>query len=345
MTTPAFRRYTLTISAAALLAGCSGSQPPIGAPGAMPQTSARATHADRGTSWMLPEAKNQDLLYLSTANPGEVSVFSYPGNKLVGQLANLEEPDGECVDKAGDVYIADIGNEDVVEYAHGRTKPIRKLLVDDGFMPDSCAVDPETGDLAITNYYPGGGSGAYTVFVYVNAKGKPKSYYDSDAGYTYFCGYDNKGNLFITDDSNYGVSELPKGAGTFINLTVTGDNFYAPFGVQWDGKYLAVGSGDTSQTRGTGDTAIQRLSVSGSTATVMGSVPMNEASSVYGFWIVDGILIAPNFVNPFSVQFYDYPKGGKETRKLSIDYPYAAVVSAAPNLLNRPTRSGFRSKG
>jgi hypothetical protein len=36
--------------AAALLARCGGSQPPIGAPGAMPQTSAIAVHAERGGS-------------------------------------------------------------------------------------------------------------------------------------------------------------------------------------------------------------------------------------------------------------------------------------------------------
>ena len=59
-------RYALTSCvAAAMLTGCGGSQPPIGAPGAMPQTSAIATHADRGKSWMLPEAKSQDLLYVS----------------------------------------------------------------------------------------------------------------------------------------------------------------------------------------------------------------------------------------------------------------------------------------
>jgi hypothetical protein len=40
----------------AMLAGCGGSQPPIGAPGAIPQTSAIAAHAERGKSWMLPEA-------------------------------------------------------------------------------------------------------------------------------------------------------------------------------------------------------------------------------------------------------------------------------------------------
>jgi hypothetical protein len=45
MRTSTFNRYALGISAAAaMLAGCGGSQPPIGVPGAMPQRSAIATH-------------------------------------------------------------------------------------------------------------------------------------------------------------------------------------------------------------------------------------------------------------------------------------------------------------
>jgi hypothetical protein len=38
---------------AALLAGCGGSQLPIGAPGAMSQTSALAMRTERGKSWAL----------------------------------------------------------------------------------------------------------------------------------------------------------------------------------------------------------------------------------------------------------------------------------------------------
>jgi hypothetical protein len=45
-----------------LLAACGGSQPPIGAPRAMPQSPAIATHLDRSRSWMLPEAKSENLL-------------------------------------------------------------------------------------------------------------------------------------------------------------------------------------------------------------------------------------------------------------------------------------------
>jgi len=49
----------------ALLAGCGGSQPPIGAPGAVPQSRAVATHVDRGGSWMQEEAKGEYLLYVT----------------------------------------------------------------------------------------------------------------------------------------------------------------------------------------------------------------------------------------------------------------------------------------
>ena len=44
----------------ALLAGCGGSQAPIGAPGAMPQTSAAEDQVERDGSWMKPEAKGED---------------------------------------------------------------------------------------------------------------------------------------------------------------------------------------------------------------------------------------------------------------------------------------------
>src|SRR5579871_2302761 len=62
--------------AAAVLTGCGGSQPPIAAMGAMPQSSAAVTQAKHRGSWMLPEAKNDDLLYVS--NSYTVTAYSYP---------------------------------------------------------------------------------------------------------------------------------------------------------------------------------------------------------------------------------------------------------------------------
>jgi len=72
-------RFALrSLAAAAMLAGCGASQPPIGAPGAMPQTSAIATHAERDKSWMLPEAKSEALLYAADFPLRSVHVFAYP---------------------------------------------------------------------------------------------------------------------------------------------------------------------------------------------------------------------------------------------------------------------------
>jgi hypothetical protein len=92
--------YALSFSAVAvLLAGCGGSQPPIGAPGPMPQSPAIATHDERGTSWMLPEAQSDALLYVSSATA--VSVFSYPRGSLEKSLNGLELPFGGVYGSAG----------------------------------------------------------------------------------------------------------------------------------------------------------------------------------------------------------------------------------------------------
>jgi hypothetical protein len=49
------RRDVFRMSAAmAMLAGCGGSQPPIGASGAIPQNRAVTTRAERGGSWVPP---------------------------------------------------------------------------------------------------------------------------------------------------------------------------------------------------------------------------------------------------------------------------------------------------
>jgi hypothetical protein len=87
MTNLALSRFELrAILAAALLAGCGGSQPPIGAPGALPQTSAIATHDNRAGLWMPPSptarhsadyAASGPLLYVTNVNPvyNDVTVY------------------------------------------------------------------------------------------------------------------------------------------------------------------------------------------------------------------------------------------------------------------------------
>ncbi|MGA8099265.1 MAG: hypothetical protein WB810_11480, partial [Candidatus Cybelea sp.] len=140
------RRVVGICAAAAMLAGC-GSQPPIGVPGAMPQTRALATHAERGGSWMLPEAKNRGALLYVTGGCGGACVLSYPRGELVGQL-NVGEGanSGVCTDARGDVYISN--STSVVEYTHGGTIPVATFNVP-GNDAAGCSVDPTSGNLAV----------------------------------------------------------------------------------------------------------------------------------------------------------------------------------------------------
>ena len=132
--------------AVAMLSGCGGSQPPIGASGAMPQSRAIATHAVRSGSWMLPEAKSEDLLYATGGCLG-ICVFSYPRGKIIGSLATIGQ--SVCADGSGNVFITQ--NQHVIEYAHGGTSPIATLTLPglDGW---GCSVDPTTGNLG--SFFP-----------------------------------------------------------------------------------------------------------------------------------------------------------------------------------------------
>jgi hypothetical protein len=80
--------------------------------------------ASRGASWTMPEAKTEDLLYISNAYT--VTVYSYPKGKLVGTLRHFLRPLGECSDQTGDVFIAN-GAGQIFEYAHGGKKPFATL--------------------------------------------------------------------------------------------------------------------------------------------------------------------------------------------------------------------------
>ncbi|HEX3370694.1 MAG TPA: hypothetical protein VHS56_14035, partial [Candidatus Cybelea sp.] len=90
---------------------------------------------------MRPEAKSDDLLYVASGE--QISVYTYPGGRLVGNIGGAVG--ALCSDAAGDVFV--VGYE-ILEYAHGVTQPIATL--DDYYNnPHGCAVDPTTGNLAV----------------------------------------------------------------------------------------------------------------------------------------------------------------------------------------------------
>jgi hypothetical protein len=314
---------------AAFLAGCGGSQPPIGAPGALPQsqTSAIATHAERGGSWMLPVAKSEDLIYVS--NLQNVKVFSYPKGKHVGTLRGFYAPNGECVDSAGDVFIA---NQDtIVEYKHGGKKRIETLTMS-RYVAVDCSSDPTTGNLAVT-WNQSAASENY-IAIYTHASGSP-TLYGLNGDFVYYCGYDDKGNLFADGEVGYASQdavflELPHGGDKLQTLTLN-QSFEHVGAVQWDGKYVAIGD-DVAQ-------KIYRFAISGSTGTLKETVSLNGLSISYQWWIVGSRVLAPSIANinyqPIGqVLYFAYPRGGSAIKTLTDGddtAPYGVTVSRAPH--------------
>ncbi len=320
-------RYTLSSCVAAvMLSGCGGSQPPIGAPGAMPQSRAIATRADRGGSWMLPEAKSEDLLYISNSpSPSHssawVTVYSYPRGKLVGAIKGFYDPVGECVDRAGNVFIADL--DTLYEYKHGGERPIQKLTLPNYFAVD-CSVDPTTDNLAVT--WNQSASSPNYVGVYRHASGTPTLYSVSGA-FLFYCSYDNSGNLFVDGQLGYGSQdavfvELPMGASKLKTITLD-QSFEHVGAVQWDGKYVAVGD-DVAQ-------KIYRFAISGKNGTLMGTVDLGTARGIYLCWIKGNRVVCSDSSGD-AVRYWNYPAGGPAIKSITqgVRYPYGATISAVP---------------
>ncbi len=251
-------RYALSAGVAiALLAGCGGSRPPIAGPGAIPPALASAVSIELDGSWMAPDAPTQDLLYVSDTT--WVDVYSYPEGKLEGVLRHFYIAQGMCVDQKGNVFITDEGNNKVYEYAHGGTK--RLSVLEGSWRPVGCSIDPTTGNLATSGIEDYG-----DVAVYKGARGSPTTYKNSSFLEYFWCGYDDKGNLFVDGQNQtnaFEFAELPKGSSNLKSITLK-QSMGWPGGVQWDGKHMAVGSYYPPPT---GNPVIYQFDISGSKGT------------------------------------------------------------------------------
>jgi hypothetical protein len=274
---------------------------------------------------MKPGSASGDLLYVNDRQ-GALYVLTYPQLQLVGEVSLPYAPNsgGICSDGNGDIFVPD--SAEIVEFAHGGTQPIATLDDDGGYYePIGCAVDPTTGNLAVTNYkdYPGHGN----VAIYSDAQGNPTYYSDSEIPDPNFCGYDNQGNLFI--DGGPPLAELPSGSESFTNITL---NKRVPEAgqVQWDGAYITVKSQNANK--------IYRLKISGSTGKVIATTHL-KGPGRHAFsqsWIQGSTIIAP--IGPGQLNnrlgFWDYPGDGKAFTILDLGYhaePVGETVSVAPS--------------
>lgn len=290
-------------AAAVLAGGCSGSQSPAGALGAPPQATVLARPADAGKSWMLPEAKREALLYVGGGwtKHGYLHAYTYPQGKLVGKITGLVAPMGACADSAGNIWVVTNQPPEAIEYAHGGTTPISTLSVPANAYAFGCAVDPTTGNLAVTS-----NSG---ISIFPDGQGTPTTY--TDWAEPIYCSYDNKGNLFVNTSDE--LTELPLGSSSFIIMNFS-KNQTALRNVQWDGKYLVVGGAAQPGKRGTPE-PVYEVSVSGSEGTVIKTIDLSvhhEKPDSAEFWI-EGSAIAQPVDRGAKVALWAYPAGGMPT--------------------------------
>jgi hypothetical protein len=276
-----------------------------------------------GHSWMSPDKKKKALLYVSDYDESVLDVYSYPKLKMVGQVTGLSNPDGVCNDKKGNIWVDNNTGQSLAEYKHGGTSPIATLS-DPNNYPVGCSVDPTTGDLAASNIFTfSGGQGS--VAVWKNASGSPTLYTDPDFIYVYFCGYDNKGNLFIDGvNSGFGFefAELAKGSSSLKTIALSGGTITFPGNIRWDGKNVAVGD----QEYGGQDTsAIDQTNGGGGQIT--GVTVESGSEDIVGFTIDKKVDIGPD-AGLAQVEFYKYPAGGSATKTLTgFEAPYGTAIS------------------
>ncbi len=299
------------------LAGCGGSQPGLMPAGAAPEpasprlawpATSMIARPDGGRSWMTPDAKKRDLLYVSDDTTFDVYVFSYPKGKLVGTLTGFSAPGGLCADGRGDVFVPNVFTSTIEEFAHGGTSPIATLGEAPHSFPNSCDVSRTTGDLAVGDNASGvDGEGRGRIAIYRGAAGTPL--FHRAMFHPYSCGYDSEGNLFVDGEGagfqNFQFGELPASGKRYRKILLNQPIALAG-GVVWKGNAVAVGD--------VYGAAIYEFSVSGSRGTRVGTTTLPGTTLAWEFKVDGTKAIVPNYVfykqDSSDVLSYDYPGGG-----------------------------------
>ncbi len=309
-------KYILGIFAAAgILAGCSGSQSTL-APSA-------GTNAIRGlhtlsrngvpiTAFRLagPQARafksalvtpdrsksHKKYGYIANFDDGTTLEFHFPkGQNLSGSISG-DESQGLCAEShRGDFWITMSGSDTLQEYKANTTTELKSLDVSSYGVPAGCAVS-NTGDV-VASLITGG-----DVVVFTNGTGSGTEI-DDALDETFFATYDSSGDLFVdgfNDDGVPSVAEMPKGSSTF-HLIDLPNSIEFPGNIQWDGTYVTVNDQEEYK--------IYQYTISGSTATLSGTVSYSGASDCDDTWIFKGYFLCPD-AGDDNAKVYAYPAGG-----------------------------------
>lgn len=229
-----FSRTVLSQCAAIVIfAGCGGSQKSL----VIPESPAATPGSHR--LWSAGDiGKNRRLLFVSNYDYALVDMYSLPDLALVGEVALSSDLtlQGECADKSGDVWVTaytmtSYGTNELVELSHDGSV-LGKTTFYYG-NPQSCAIDPKTGNLAVTEV-PFSGSGGGGVVIYTGGSGSGRLI-DNPRQYWYtWDGYDNQGNLWVDGlDRNDHVVISRCGTTSCTTVPTSGATLHRPGFVQY----------------------------------------------------------------------------------------------------------------
>ncbi|HEV3090563.1 MAG TPA: hypothetical protein VGX91_03865 [Candidatus Cybelea sp.] len=372
-----FAAYALgVIAATALVAGCSsnpglqsssqastGFNPAgssIGQPTVLRHRSHAvadvAPHPDHRKSWVSPDlVKTQALLFVSDYSSGDVYMMVLPQMTLRGTLTGFNQPQSLCNDDQGNVWIPATGSNQIFKYSRAGT--LLATLTDPDGGPDGCAVDSTTGNLAVVNQYNGSGpsSGPGEVLIYPNGSGSPVVYATNSIFSYWNATYDPQGNLYVdgcTSSSycTFALAELPAGSSqTLTPITLTGGTIYFTGAVQWDKveKNLMIGDQECNGQGPPNETScVYNASVSGSTATITSTTPLNNSAGGPSCDVDQPVLIRYYSRNVIagpdlegagycgrtdtSIGRWNFPAGGSMTNfgtNAAFDEPVGAAIS------------------
>jgi hypothetical protein len=149
--------------------------------------------------------------------------------RLVGQVG-FTSPYGLCNDRNGNIWVADLYGETLTKF--DRSLDITRQFHTTHGAPGTCAVDPTTGNLAVTESVPS--SGGFNLVIYKHARGSGTIISNPGQAEYYHVGYDRSGNLWVDGYDYSGKFILfDCRASSCSTIPISGGTIHGPGFLQW----------------------------------------------------------------------------------------------------------------
>jgi hypothetical protein len=185
-----------------------------------------------------------------------------------------------------------------------------------------------------------------SIAIFPQATGNATMVYSTTAQGFWYCGYDDKSNLYISAGWRGAVmlDSLDAGSNNIKSVHLKkapifeGGSFMWP-SVQWDGSEMTVSSPVKYESphQWTGPVNVYRLHISGRKATVTGTTRLNSPQDrqTYETWIQGSSIVGlTQYKGKHQASFWAFPAGGSPTKQITLN-----VKSIASNIFSGITIS------